>query len=45
MSQLLSYFRLNDERYATLLLSCTVIFLFADQNLLAPNLTPVIDTF
>ena len=36
---------ISDRRYITVLLSITVVFLFADQNLLAPNLSMIADEF
>jgi hypothetical protein len=33
------------DRYATALICITVAFLFADQNLLAPNLTRIAHEF
>ena len=36
---------LSDRRYITVLLSVTVVFLFADQNLLAPNLSMIANEF
>jgi len=38
-------YNLSDRRYITILLSVAVIFLFADQNLLAPNLSMIADEF
>lgn len=35
----------NMRNYTTCMLCCTVFFLFADQNLLAPNLSAVADDF
>ena len=37
--------KLSDRRYITILLSTAVVFLFADQNLLAPNLSLIANEF
>lgn len=42
----MSFFEWPSMRtYTTIMLCCTVFFLFADQNLLAPNLSAVADDF
>lgn len=36
---------LSDRRFTTIILTATVLFLFSDQNLLAPNLSLIAEEF